>query len=148
MRRLLLICTAAALAGCYKYDDQARGAGAAATLSLADIAGKWTVQAMAEGSDSVLVTSELNTTATTEGWTQILPGRDPVSLHVEVGGDSVVTHAGPYESVLRPGVMVTTDNVMRLVNGMLEGHTVAHYSGPTVGADSVLRIRTMGTRAP
>jgi hypothetical protein len=60
----------------------------------------------------------------------------------------VVTHAGPYESVLRPGVMVTTENVMRLVNGMLEGHTVAHYSGEGVGADSVLRVRTLGRRVP
>ncbi|HWP36826.1 MAG TPA: hypothetical protein VNL18_04650 [Gemmatimonadales bacterium] len=149
MRNVLLFCTAAAALGCYKAEDRsASEAAATPTISLADLAGKWTMQTMAQGSDSVLVTSELNATATTEGWTQILPGRDPIALHVVVAGDSVVTHAGPYESVLRPGTTVTTENVMRLVNGMLEGRTTARYSGPNVGADSVLQLRTRGTRAP
>jgi hypothetical protein len=147
MRPFLLCCAVAAFAGCAGGEQQ-EAAQEAATLALADVAGKWSVAAMPEGSDSVLITTEVNATATTEGWTQVLPGRDPFPLHVVVGGDSVVTHAGPYESVLRPGVMVTTENVMRLVNGMLEGHTVAHYSGEGVGADSVLRVRTLGRRVP
>lgn len=149
MRRIVSLFTAAVLAACYGGGERAgegAEAGAAATISLADVAGKWTVQSMAEGSDSVLVTSELNATATTEGWTTVLPGRDPISQHVVVGGDSVVMHAGPFESVLRPGVQVTTEGSFRLVNGMLEGWTVAHYQG--AGADSVLRMRTRGTRAP
>jgi len=147
VRRILLLCAAAALAGCAKTDDQA-AEGAAATLSLADIAGKWTVRGMPENSDSVLVTYEVNATATTAGWTTVLPNRDPVSLHVVPGGDSVVMHTGPFESVLRPGVMVTTESVVRLVNGVLDGWTVAHYQGAGVGADSVVRLRTRGTRAP
>ena len=145
MRKVLLLCTTAALLGCYKSEEGAAGE-AAAMLSLADVAGKWMVQSMAEGSDSVLVTSELNATATTEGWTTVLPGRDPIPQRVVVGGDSVVMHAGPYESVLRPGVQVTTESSFRLVNGMLQGWIVAHYQG--AGADSVLRLRTRGTKAP
>jgi len=151
MRSMLLLCCALSFTACAKGGEQAGGEQAAvtaATLNLADVAGKWSIQAMAEGSDSVLVTYELNATATAEGWTLVLPGRDPVSLHVVPGGDSVMIHAGPYESVLRPGVTVSTESASRLVNGQLEGWSVAHYRGEGVGADSVLRIRLRGTRAP
>ncbi|MBI2536188.1 MAG: hypothetical protein HYW06_04325 [Gemmatimonadetes bacterium] len=48
--------------------------------------------------------------------------------------------------MLRPGTQVTTESVMRLVNGQLEGTVVAHYQ--TAGADSVVRLRQRGTRAP
>jgi len=143
MRPILLFCCALSFTACARGGEQAREA--AATLNLADVAGKWTLQAMAEGSDSVLVTSEMNAMATTEGWTLVLPGRDPIPLHVTTGGDSIVTHAGPYESVLRPGVQVTTESTWRLVNGQLEGRTVAHYQ--TAGADSVVTLRQRGTRA-
>ncbi|OGU12960.1 MAG: hypothetical protein A3K13_04220 [Gemmatimonadetes bacterium RIFCSPLOWO2_12_FULL_68_9] len=144
MRPILLFCCALSFTACAKGGEQAGGE--AATLNLADVAGKWTIQSMAEGSDSVLVTYELNATATTEGWTIVFPGRDPIPLHVTTGGDSVVTHAGPFQSVLRPGVTVSTEGAMRLVNGQLEGWSVAHYQG--AGADSVLRIRQRGARTP
>lgn len=151
MRKVLLLCSVATLLGCYKSEDRAGGQAAATpTLSLADVAGKWTVQSLAENSDSVIVTYELTATTTTEGWTITLPGRDPIPLHVVPGGDSVVTHAGPFESVLRPGVTVSTESAMRPMAGMpamLEGWTVAHYQG-VPGPDSVLRMRMRGTRAP
>lgn len=140
MRPVVLLCCALSFTACAKGGERA-----AAMLNLADVAGKWTLQTMAEGSDSVLVTSEVNATATTEGWTLVLPGRDPIPLHVITGGDSIVTHGGPFESVLRPGVQVTIESVMRLVNGQLEGLNVAHYQG--AGADSVVRLRLRGTRA-
>lgn len=141
MRPILLFCCALSLTACAKGGEQA-----AATLNLADVAGKWTVQGMAEGSDSVLITYEVNATATTDGWTVVLPGRDPIALHVTTGGDSVVMRGGPFESVLRPGVQVTTESAARLVNGQLEGWTVAHYQG-VAGADSLATLRTRGTRA-
>jgi hypothetical protein len=144
LHKILLLCTATAL-GCARADDRAASESATPTLSLADVAGKWIVQSLAESSDSVIITYEMNATATTEGWTITLPGRDAIPLHVVPGGDSVVIHAGPFESVLRPGVTVTTEGASRLVNGMLEGWTVAHYQGAT-GADSVLRMRMRGTR--
>src|SRR3989304_3945932 len=108
MRPILLFCCALSFTACAKGGEQAGGE--AATLNLADVAGKWTIQSMAEGSDSV------------------------------------VTHAGPFQSVLRPGVTVSTEGAMRLVNGQLEGWSVAHYQG--AGADSVLRIRQRGARTP
>jgi hypothetical protein len=133
-----------ALAGCGKPGERAGGS---APLALGKLAGKWSVQALAADRDSVLVTYDLDAKPTAEGWTMALPGRQPISLHVmPPSGDSVVIHAGPYESVLRPGVMVTTEYVLRLAGERLEGSFVATYQGG--GTDSVLRGRLRGTRAP
>jgi hypothetical protein len=115
------------------------------TLSLADLAGKWTQVVTSESSDSVLVTSELIATADGAGWTIMLPGRPPMPVTVSVSGDSVMTQTGPYESVLRKGVTVTTNGVARLVDGKMVGTTIAHYSS---GPDTVVRLRTTATRAP
>lgn len=142
MRRTLSICTAAAIAACAPSDDQSGAA--EATLSPADVAGQWTVEFMPEGSDSVVITVQVNATSTTEGWTVTLPGRDPIPQHVVLGGDSIVMHGGPFESTLRPGVMVTTEGAFRMVDGALEGWTVAHYA--TQQPDSVVRLRSKGTR--
>ncbi len=145
--RLVLLGIALAAAACGKPGERA-GGGGAATLALSDLAGKWTVEALAADRDTVLVTYELNAAATAEGWSMTLPGRSPVSLHVmPPSGDSVVIHAGPYESVLRPGVSVTTESVIRLVNGQLLGSFVASYQGGGA-ADSVLKGRLRGRRAP
>jgi len=155
MRFLALLCCAAVATGCSKSEQPpAQDTTAVVTppppapIALADVAGTWTVRSMAEGSDSVLVTTTMVATADTAGWSITFPGRaKPVpSRVVEVAGDSVTTETGPYESVLRKGVRVTTHSVMRLKDGKLIGTTVAHYS--TTGADSVLRLHTEGTRVP
>ena len=117
----------------------------APAISLASLAGKWTQVARAENSDSVLVTAEVTATADPAGWTLKLPGRPVVPLRVTVDGDSIITGSGPYESVLRKGVQVTTDGVVRLKDGKLVGTTVAHYK--SAGADSVVRLRIEMTRA-
>jgi hypothetical protein len=87
-------------------------------------------------------------TATTDpaGWSIKLPDRaESIPVHiVAVNGDSIAWRAGPYASALRQGVTVTTEGVSRIQNGMLVGRTTAHYSG---GPDSVLIVRTRGTRA-
>ena len=141
MRRLILLCVAALPVACAPAEEQP----AQAPGWLADLAGAWTVTAMAESSDSVLITYELNATATSEGWTSTLPGREPIPVRVVlVDSDSVVAEAGPFESALRPGVMVTTRTVARLRGDMLTGTIVAHYV--TGGADSVLTGRLRGIR--
>jgi hypothetical protein len=66
-------------------------------------------------------------------------------MRVTVDGDSIMDVAGPYSSVLRKGVQVTTNGVMRLQNGSLVGSNTAHYNVKT--ADSVLTLNTTGTRA-
>jgi len=156
MRLLTIGCCLAVLAGCAKPEQRAAkdstaaslGAGAAPTpISLATVAGKWTVRTMAATSDSTLLTFDLVATPDASGWTFNFPNRAPVPVRVlAVDGDSIVTEAGPYESALRKGVQVSTHSVMRLQDGNLVGTTVAHYA--TTGPDSVLTLRTHGTRAP
>jgi len=153
MRRFAIFCTcAAAVVGCAKTETKAPAVSQAPppppALSLADVAGKWTVRGMNEAKDSTLVTYQLNATADTSGWTITFPNRkQPVPTRVAtVGGDSLVIDAGPYESVLRKGVQVTTHGVLRLQGGKLVGLTVAHYK--TAKPDSVRRIVMEGTRLP
>jgi hypothetical protein len=148
MRRVAILCCAAALVGCSKAENKpAEETPALPTpVSLADVAGKWTVKAMNEARDTTLVTYTLNATADTTGWTIAFPNRPPIAAHVAVQGAGLVVDAGPYESVLRRGVQVTTHGVLRLENGRLVGTTIAHYT--TTGPDSVRRIVTEGTRQP
>jgi hypothetical protein len=145
MRFRIMLCVTGLAVGCAPAEEQPGAETAAATISLADFAGTWTVSTMPEASDSVLVTYELAATATTDGWTLTFPGRDPIPVTVAlVDGDSVVTDMGPFESALRPGVMVTTRAVSRPQGDMLSGTFVAHYATDT--PDSVLRGRLHGTR--
>jgi hypothetical protein len=166
MRHFIFICCAcvAVLLGCRKSDravadTAAAGAAAAAgapatvarggktvpSLSLADVAGKWNMRTTNEAGDSTLVTYVLNATADPAGWTIKFKNRPPVPVRVTVSGDSIITDAGPYESVLRKGVQVTTHGVSRLQGGKLVGTLVGHYK--TSGPDSVRRFRSEGTRA-
>lgn len=161
MRVLAICCCIVAAAGCAKGEqqpaqDSTAAQAAAATpapppappaLALADVAGTWNMQTMAAGSDSVLVSFQMTATGDTTGWVFHFAKRPPVPIRVlAVAGDSVVTEAGPYQSVLRSGAKVTTHSVMRLQDGKLVGTTVAHYA--LAGADSVRDLRTLGTRAP
>jgi hypothetical protein len=157
MRRLtfLYCCTTVALVGWATAAAQtsARAAGTAAattapaTISLADVAGKWDVRATPEsGTDTSVTTYVLTATGDTTGWTMTFPNRaQPVPIKVvAVAGDSIVYQAGPFASVRRRGVQVTTDAVARLRDGRLVGTAVAHYK--TTGPDSVLRLRLEGTK--
>jgi hypothetical protein len=147
MRPIAVLVGVAVLFGCGPKEEPATDTAATAmapTISLADVAGTWTIRTMAENNDSVLVTSELTATADPAGWVQLLPGRPATPMRVRVDGDSIITETGPFESVLRPGTQVTTNGVYRLVNGELRGTLTAHYQ--TAGADSVVRLRSVGTR--
>jgi hypothetical protein len=70
----------------------------------------------------------------------------PVPLQVTIAGDSMTYRSAQFESVRRKGVQVTTEGVGRIQDGKLVGAAVAHYK--TTKADSVLRLRIEGTRAP
>ena len=90
----------------------------AAAIKLTDVAGVWDAKSLVGPTDTVGVKSVLTATATDSGWTMLLAGREPIAVRVvAMGGDSVVTEAGPYPSILRAGVTVTS---LR---------TVSHYSG-------------------
>lgn len=158
VRRFAICCCAVVLAACTKAKEEpamdamadapaADAAAAPATMSLADVAGKWNVRTMTESGDSTLVTYEMVASADSSGWTLNFPKRKPIPVRVvAVDGDSIVTEAGPFESVLRKGVQVTTRTVNRLQDGKLVGATVARYVGG--GPDSVRNLRFEGTRAP
>jgi hypothetical protein len=155
MRRFAFFCCAAILVGCGKSEVQpARDTTAVApatpesraAISLADIAGKWRLRTMDEAGGNV-VESELTATADTSGWTLTRPDRKTVPVRVvAVGGDSIITEAGPYESALRKGVQVRARMVLRLQEGKLVGTTEARYT--MSGGDSVAHRPTEGTRAP
>jgi len=113
MRRTILI--PAVLLG---FTTAAAAQQPAAPIKLADVAGVWDAKSLVGPTDSVGVTTVLTATANDSGWTMTLTGRDPVAVRViAMGGDSVVTEAGPYPSVLRAGLTVT-----RLL-------MISHYSG-------------------
>ena len=157
MRTMMSCWIALALVGCSKpadkpadtaMEDPSRGAedsaSTPAAFSLADVAGTWHVTGKVEGSDKE-VKYDMVATSDRDGWSIKFPGRDPVPMRiVAVEGDSIVSEAGPFESVVRKGVQVRTNSVSRLQNGKLVGTTIAHY--PTKGADSVAHITFEGTR--
>ena len=155
--RIALCCCAAVLAGCAKKDEAAVDTTASSTMTttapaapapinLADVAGKWDVRSVPVSGDTSATTYVLTATATPTGWSMKFPGRaKPEPLQVTVDADSVILAAGPYSSVRRKGVQVTTNGTMRLQNGSLVGTTTAHYRVKT--ADSVLALNTTGTRA-
>jgi hypothetical protein len=154
MRHSALFCTVI-LAGCGKSEvPPARDttatapapAGSHAALSLADIAGNWKLRTMDDTGGNV-VESQLTTTADTSGWTLNRPNGKVIPVHVvAVGGDSIITEAGPYESALRKGVQVRSRLVLRLQGGKLVGTNEARYA--LSGGDSVARRPAEATRAP
>ncbi len=118
-----------------------------ANISLAQLAGKWNLRAVPEsGSDTTPTLVVLTATADTTGWTMTMPNQPPVPLTVRVSGDSVTTQSAPYQSTRRKGMKVTTQGTMRMQGDSLVGMTIARYT--TTGPDSVLRLRSVGKRAP
>lgn len=150
MYRITALCCVVLTVACAPAEEEMNETAAADAapigISLADVAGAWTVQSMPTGQDTVLVTYVLSATAETDGWTLTLPGREPMPIRVvAVDGDSIVTEMGPFESALRAGVTVTAvRSVVRLKNGMLVGTFTTVYE--TGGPDSVLTGRMHGMR--
>jgi hypothetical protein len=135
MRRALLV-FAALITG---YTATAR----AQNIKLSDVAGTWNSRSMLGPKDSVLQ-SVTTATADPKGWTMKFTGRDAIPLRVvAVGGDSVVTEAGPYPSVRRPGQTVTLlRNVGHYKGDTMKGTYEAHLS-----SGEVLKGTDEGTRA-
>ncbi|HEX3533680.1 MAG TPA: hypothetical protein VH209_11690 [Steroidobacteraceae bacterium] len=160
--RIAICCSAAVLTACAKKDNAAidttasssastttattmAPAPAPAPVNLADFAGKWDVRSVPVSGDTTPTNYVLTATSTTSGWSIKFPGRAAIPAKVTVAGDSVEIDAGPYQSVRRKGVTVTTNGGLRVQNGSLVGSTTAHYKVKT--ADSVLVLNSTGTRA-
>lgn len=162
MLRVAIACsTSVLLAGCAKSDQAAKDSAAAAAatpapavapapapaFSMADAAGKWQMRSVPEsGTDTTATTYVLTATADTTGWVMTFPSGVKVPVHVTVSGDSVISKTGTFASQRRKGVKVSTEGSFRLQNGKLVGTTTAHYA--KAGPDSVLRLRTEGTKTP
>jgi len=163
--RVAIACsTSLLLAGCAKSDQAAKDSAAAAAataapapapatpapapaLSLADVAGKWQVRSVPEsGTDTTSTNYVLTATADTTGWFITFPSGLKVPVHVTASGDSVIQKTGTFASQRRKGVKVMTEGSLKLQNGKLVGTTIAHYS--KAGPDSVLHLRTEGTKLP
>ena len=144
------------LAGCAKKEQATTDSAAAMAapapapapaLSLADVAGQWDVRAVPEsGTDTTATTYVLTATADTTGWMIAFPSGVKVPLQVSVSGDSVITKTGQFSSQRKKGMKVSTESIMRMQDGKLVGTSIAHYVN--AGADSVLRLRTEGTKKP
>ena len=144
------------IAGCAKkeqattYTTAAMAAPAPApapAVTLADFAGTWDVRAVPEsGTDTSATTYVLTATADTTGWMIAFPSGVKVPLHVSLTGDSVTTKTGEFASQRRKGMKVSTESAFRLQDGKIVGTSIAHYV--KAGADSVLRLRTEGTKKP
>lgn len=120
---------------------------AAPALTFAELAGRWNGRAVPEsGADTAATTFVLVAAADSTGWKMEFPGRAPLPTRVTLAGDSVTTEVGPYASVRRKGVQVTTISTMRKQGDKLVGTGVAHYK--SAGADSVLRLRLEAVKAP
>jgi len=146
-----------ALAGCAKKEEPAKDTATAAAapapapapapkpVTAADFAGRWNMETRNEvATDTVVTKSVLVATADTSGWVLELPSGKKVAHHVTLSGDSVTMKSEPYASMRRKGKQVWTEGTYRLENGKLVGTTVAHYANS--GADSVVRLRTEGTK--
>ena len=108
------------------------------------IAGTWAMENTVKttaGKDTV-VKSLLTATAGANGWVTHLAGRDPIPTRVvAMGGDSVVTEAGPFQSVARPGQTVTTHESLHFKDDAAWGTIEARYSNGEVVKGSVKGTR-------
>jgi hypothetical protein len=156
-RFALLSSTILAVAACAKKEEPVKDTAAAMTpapapaptpaLSLADVAGKWQFASIPmAGKDTSPTKYVLTATADTAGWTLTFPDKQVVPVQASVSGDSVTLTSAEFKSQRRKSTKVSTVTTLHLADGKLSGVTTAHYA--TAGADSVLQLRSEGTRMP
>jgi hypothetical protein len=146
MRTLPIVLSAILVTGCGAPGDRAGADPAtASSVSIADFAGTWENIATLEGVPDPIRTT-ISGSAAGDDWTMSLPERDGIPLLVSVSGDSLVGQSAEYESILRPGVMVTVRTASVLRDGGLVGTIVATYRT----ADGTERVAgtVRGTRTP
>jgi hypothetical protein len=113
-------------------------------VTVADFRGTWEGKSMMGPTDSIVTTFAIVATTDGKRWTLMLPDRDLLPLRIiAIGGDSVVTEAGPYVSVLRQGDSVTTRMTGHLQGHMMRGTFEAHYMNGDVdkGKTAATRVK-------
>ena len=114
-------------------------------ISLANLAGTWNMATTSTDPADTAV-NQYQIVVDEAGWTLHFPDRDPVPATAVVEGENVITDTQPFESVRRPGTMVTTHTVFHMEGDRLVGDVTATWR--TAAGDSVAQLRTEGTRAP
>lgn len=117
---------------------------AAEGIALSELAGTWNMTTTSTDPADTTV-NEYQIVIDESSWTLHFPDRDPVQSTVSVEGDRIIVDSDPFESVRRPGTMVTTHTIFRLEGDRLVGDVTAHWQ--TTDPDSVGQLRTEGTRA-
>jgi len=116
----------------------------AAASAKPTVAGTWAIESTvktAAGKDTV-VNSLVTATADANGWVTHLAGRDSIPTRVvAMGGDSVVTEAGPFQSVARPGQTVTTHESLHFKDDAVWGTIEARYSNGEIVKGTVKGTR-------
>jgi len=116
----------------------------AAASAKPTMAGAWAMESTvktAAGKDTV-VRSLVTATADANGWVTHLAGRAPIATRVvAMGGDSVVTEAGPFQSVTRPGQTVTTHETLHFKDNAVWGAIEARFSNGEVVKGTVKGTR-------
>jgi hypothetical protein len=131
MRITAVLLAAAVVVACAPKEeapaDSAAMAPAAPTL--ADFAGTWNNKVVLEGTpDTIPSTSVINADGT---GTVSLEGRPNIATTITMSGDSAISQTAEYESILRPGVMVSVRTASVMSNGMMVGNVEATYKTPT-----------------
>ena len=148
MRAAATLLAVVLVAGCAAQDEATQDGATmeettTADPTLADFAGTWEVTSTLEGTPDP-VPSTMTGTEDASTWTMSLEGRPNIPLRVSMEGDSLIAHTEEYESILRPGVMVTVRTASVLEGDALSGTLVATYNTPT--GEEVVRGTTTGTR--
>jgi hypothetical protein len=138
---LLVLALAAA---CTPAEEPAPEAAMPAAPTLADFAGTWNNTVTLTGvADPVPSTM----TGTADGvWMMTLEGRDSIPVTASMSGDSLIAETAEYESILRPGVMVSVRTASVLHDNMLMGNVIATYK--TDGVTETVTGTMTGTRPP
>ncbi|HVF39778.1 MAG TPA: hypothetical protein VM939_07750, partial [Gemmatimonadaceae bacterium] len=143
MSRAALLLALPVMLACSKEEappaDTAIAAAPEATVAPTPVnyAGTWKVNVMPEDKDTLLLSYTMQGTGERTGWVLNLPNREPMQgrvLHLD--NDSVVVENGPYSSVLRKDMMVSTRSTMRVEGDRLTGKTIATYK--TKAGDSLV----------
>jgi hypothetical protein len=145
MRAVAPLLLVTALLACGPGGSPPAEEAAPAELTLADFAGTWETTSQLTGIPDP-VPSTLIGSAGGDDWTMTLEGRPGIPLQVSIVGDSLIAQSVEYESVLRPGVMVTVRTASAMQGDMLNGTLVATYRTPdgeeiVTGTTTSRRIR-------
>lgn len=152
MRRILALCTVMVVA-CAKNEQPADTAAAAAppppppAITAADLAGTWDMKTMPMDRDTVLTTGTMTSTGAADGWTMTLgDSKTPIPVRiVSMGGDSVVSETGVFNSAVRRGQKVSIHSIQHLRDGKLVGVVHAKYAN---GDTATFRVESTKRAMP